>query len=384
MKFGLLSCVLCAAFAQTPKLPLPAGPFGIGRVGYDWTDPSRHRELMVYFWYPTSEKSADTRGSYYPGAAEFEKAPEAQVRMRRFFNVTWPAILSGEIYSHAAERAPVAKSPRQFPIVVFSHGLGSTSFNYTCPIEDLVSRGYIVAAIEHTYISKAVWFPDGRVIPMRPLGDRSQAAGAQIGIDDGAADERFVLDRVTALDGNPQDFLLAGRIDVRAAATMGHSLGAEYAARACQLDSRFRACVDLDGGMVPVAALPIADDGAKILHPLLFLEAYHPESQMGGLSHERIAEYYKTKEQQLQNCPRGTYAVVLRANGIAHPSFSDEPVLFAGRDGIPELPVVLHNLDLIERFTREFLDKNLKLKKAPLLDSGSNPIREATVTKYGR
>ena len=67
-----------AAFAQTtklagaraagalPQIPAPTGSFGIGRIGYDWVDPSRsdrysskpnaHRELMVYFWYPTATK----------------------------------------------------------------------------------------------------------------------------------------------------------------------------------------------------------------------------------------------------------------------------------------------------------------------------------------
>ena len=69
-----------ASFAQTPAMPLPAGPFGIGRVGYDWTDDSRqedesadpkvHRELMVYFWYPAAEKSAETRGAYIPGGTD--------------------------------------------------------------------------------------------------------------------------------------------------------------------------------------------------------------------------------------------------------------------------------------------------------------------------
>ena len=24
-----------------PKLALPQGPFGVGRIGYDWTDPAR-------------------------------------------------------------------------------------------------------------------------------------------------------------------------------------------------------------------------------------------------------------------------------------------------------------------------------------------------------
>jgi dienelactone hydrolase len=338
---------------------------------------------MVYFWYPASGRPGETHGVYYPGAAQMERVPEVQARMHRAFDAAWPGILSGEIFSHAAERAPAAAAPARFPVVVFSHGLGSTGFNYTCLIEDLVSRGYIVAAIEHTYSAKAVWFPDGRVVPLEEGAQRSRGNGAAQGINEGAADVRFVLDRLTALDGNARDFLLAGRVDVKAAAAMGHSLGAEFAARACQLDDRFRACVDMDGGMVPVAALPISDDGATIRQPLLFLEAYHPESQMGGLSHETIAGYYKTKEEQLRNCPRGTYDVVLRAEGIEHPSFSDLPVLFAGHDEYPDRAVALHNLDLIESFIRAFLDKNLKQQRAPLLDGGAS-VPEATVTAYGR
>jgi hypothetical protein len=74
---------------------------------------------------------------------------------------------------------------------------------------------------------------------------------------------------------------------------------------------------------------------------------------------------------------------VLQSAGIAHPSFSDIPLLFAGQNEWPEIPVVLHNLDLIERFVREFAGKTLKHEKAPLLDGGAAPVPEATVERYG-
>lgn len=175
-----------ATFAQTtnpqgvraddalPQIPVPSGSFGIGRVGYDWTDPSRpdryssvpnaHRELMVYMWYPTSAKSAGTKGPYLPGAQRMDALPEVQGVMRQEFGSRWPAMVSGAIFSHAGEGAPVANSSRLFPVIVFSHGLGGAGFNYTCLVEDLVSRGYVVASIEHTYTALAVWFPDGRVV----------------------------------------------------------------------------------------------------------------------------------------------------------------------------------------------------------------------------
>ena len=137
---------------------------------------------------------------------QLDANPETQSRVRREFGHNWPAILSRAIYSHAAERAPIAKNPRRFPLVIFSHGAGGTGFNYTCLTEDLVSRGYVVASIEHTYAAFAVWVPDGRVIPVHrespPAGlspdERWKWMGARIseGINEGAADVRFVLDRI--------------------------------------------------------------------------------------------------------------------------------------------------------------------------------------------
>lgn len=407
MRTRSISCALMIGLMAhadaLPKLPAPSGPFGIGRVGYDWVDPSRpdryssdpnaHRELMVYFWYPTSRKSADANGAYFPGAQQMDALPEVRARLAREFGNNWPAMVSGAIFSHAVERAPLVKTPLRLPLIIFSHGLGSSGFNYTCLIEDLVSRGYIVASIEHTDIDLAVWFPDGRVAPRHndapPAGltpaDRFKwmVTRTMETITEGAADVRFALDRITAANANREEFLLAGRLDLNRVAAMGHSAGAEFAARACQLDARFQACIDLDGGMVPIAALPDYPDGATQKQPLLLLEPYYMESQMAGTPTEHAA-YFRKKEEQLQATRPGSYDVVLHATGLLHPAFSDIPLLFAGQDGYPPTGTVLHNLDLIERYVREFLGKNLRQEKAPLLDGGSTTDSEATVKRYGR
>lgn len=385
--------------ASVPEVPFPSGPFGVGRVGYDWIDstrpdnydPKRKRELMVYFWYPTA-KSAGAKGQYLPGAARIDAVPAVHEMMSQEFGKSWALIVSGEISSHAIDGAPIARSRTPYPVITFSHGIGGTGFGYTVLIEDLVSHGYVVASIEHTYTAKAVWFPDGRVIAERndsPPPGLSQAERmswmmkqTSVGIDEGAADVRFAMDRMRQLNHDKQHFALAGAIDLERLSTMGHSAGAEFAARACQQDSRVDACLDLDGAMVPIAALPVFGDDRKILQPLLFLEAFHAENNMGG-SPDQIAEYEKVKEKQLQELGPGSYDVVLRSPGIAHPSFSDVPLLFHGQDGYPEPPIALHNLDLITRFVRAFLDKTVLGEKQPLFDGGTSPIPEATVTAYG-
>ena len=335
---GFLFSGSFAFAADTPQLPQPSGPLGIGRAGYDWTDASRpnrfssdanaHRELMVYVWYPTSKKSADARGAYLPGAKQMDADPEIQRSMRDGYGDNWPLIVSGAIYSHAVESAPPAKTPKQFPVIVLSHGLGGSGLGYTSLIENLVSHGYVVAAIEHTETAGVVVFSDGRIVRQHqdsPSTGLSRAESfqrmvTQVGlqIEEGAGDVRFVLNRLTELNaGDRQHFLLAGRLDLNRVAAMGHSAGAEFAARACELDARFKACVDLDGAMVPILALPEAPDGAVIQQPLLFLEAFHPESNMGGTHEEHLA-FFKKKEAQLAACPPGSYGVVLNQIGRAH------------------------------------------------------------------
>jgi pimeloyl-ACP methyl ester carboxylesterase len=375
-----------AAPTSIPKLPIPSGHYGIGRVGFDWTDqnrkdlldPQHPRELMVYLWYPTDRSAAHGKGVYLPGAKEIDAKPEVQSHMRDEFGAKWPLIVSGDIYSHAVEKVPVTKTPAKLPLVVFSHGLGGTSFAYTWLIENLVSHGYAVAAIEHTGTAVAVWFPDGRLVPFRqgPM-DKISA-----GISEGAEDVRFVLDRITELDKTgAEQFPLKGRIDLSRFAAMGHSAGAEFAARACQIDARLKACVDLDGAMVPFAALPIYPDHTTMKQPLLFLEAYHPASQIGGTPDQK-QEFFRIKENQLSTCcPAGTYDVIIKSPGIAHPSFSDIPLLLAGEDGYPAPDLVSHNIDLIEKFVLAFLDNNLTGRQTSnVFDSSTT---ETEIKPYG-
>jgi hypothetical protein len=102
---------------------------------------------------------------------------------------------------------------------------------------------------------------------------------------------------------------------------------------------------------------------------------------MGG-THEQHVEYFKKREEQLESCPKGTYAVVLRSPGIMHGSFSDYALLSAaGRS--EEAGQALHNLDLVEAFTSAFLDRTLDHGKGTLLDGGMASHPEADVVAYG-
>jgi dienelactone hydrolase len=405
---SILTCAVwfagtLAFAAEVPQLPTPSGPYGIGRIACDWTDASRpdpeasnpqhNRELMVYLWYPTEHPSTEPHGIYLPGAKQIDADPQLGPQMREGYGEVWPQILSGAVDSHAVENAPTAKSPKRFPVVLFSHGMGGSSFGYTALFESLVSRGYVIAAIQHPGTADAVVFPDGRIArqshdtpppgltPAQGLQRMMDQAGK--GIEVGAADERFVLNRLTDLNtGGGKHFALAGRLDLTTVALMGHSAGADFAARACQLDARFKACVDLDGAMAPIEALPEYPDGKTIQQPLLFLEAYHDEAHIFGTHEQKLAFFAKEKE-QLAKCPAGSYDIVLNPPGMMHGSFSDAYLLHAGNT--PEQTAqALHNLALAQSYILAFLDKNLKHLPAPLLDDPKSPHPDATIERLGK
>jgi dienelactone hydrolase len=346
---------------------------------------------MVYLWYPAPKGEYGKVGVYLPGAEQMDADLPIQSAIREEFGGNWPFIVSGAILSHAIEAAPVAKTPRKFPVTIFAHGLGSTSFEYTALIEDLVSRGYVVAAIENTYMAAAVAFPHGRIVPAyhepTPAGlsadQRFQRmvkmAGLQIAT--GARDMVFVLNKLTQLNGgNAQNFTLAGRLDMGRVAAMGHSAGGAIAAQACQIEDRFKACLSLEGEMPPIAAFPEDPNGETFTQPVLLLEVDQGGRWIGFNAAQNDA-YIKKREDQLNKCPTGSYDVLLKSAGLFHGSFSDYPLLSASGKST-ETEVALHNLRLTQSFILAFLDKYLKDAREPLLDSGQNPA-EATVKRYG-
>jgi dienelactone hydrolase len=385
-----------------PQIPAPSGPFGVGRVSYEWidvarpdghsSDPQAHRDLMVHLWYPAQKGKAGKVGEYLPGAKQMDADPAVRSSLQEEFESNWPLIVSGAITSHAIENASVARSPQRFPVVLLAHGLGGTSFEYTALLEDLASHGYVVAAVENTYIAAAVVFPDGRIIgayhePETPGLSPEQRfqrmmKGAGEAINTGAEDLMFVLNRLTDLNqGNEENSVLRGRLDLNRVAAIGHSAGGANATLACELDPRFKACISLDGAMPPVSAFPENPAGKWFTQPVLLLEADHT-GQRRGFDEAQNDLYLKKKEDQLGRCPAGSYDVVLKAPGLVHGSFSDYSLLAAmGRPADTE--TALHNLGLTESYIAAFLDASLNHGKSSLLEDRSDHP-EATVKQYGR
>ncbi|MDR3752053.1 MAG: hypothetical protein P4K94_11260 [Terracidiphilus sp.] len=365
------------------KLPVPAGSYDIGRMAFDWTDTARvdaesddsqkYRELMVYIWYPARLLPGAVSGEYYPSAGEVEKNPAARQAARDEFGDAWPQIVGGAIRSHAAEGAPAVVGKR-FPVILFSHGYSATTFSYTAQIEDFVSHGYVVVAIEHTGAAGLVRFADGRVrlfhnerIMPAPSADslQSMIASAEQGTETGAEDDRFVLDWLHR-GATP----LSGVMDLAKVAAVGHSAGGTLSARACQIDPRLTACLSEEGEVNPVGAFFDYPDRATLRQPFLLMQLRQDPSdaELARMHEPRIQwdHFIEHEREQLGQCGRGSYFVLVSRPGMAHASFSDGPILNAHNS--EQADAALANLRLMGEIELAFLDKYLKGTRARLLE----------------
>jgi hypothetical protein len=387
--------------AISPALPTPSGPYSIGRQGYDLTDSSRadprspgengHRELMVYVWYPVQHTKIQSAGEYVPRARQLDNNTDARTAARDEFGPRWPLIVSGSITSHAiADALPVAHAGK-FPVILFSHGISDTTFSYTAQIEDFVSHGYVVVAIEHTDAAGVVLFPDNHIrlyhavpapppVPKDPL--QAMIASAQRGAQIGAEDVRFVLDEL-----EKKTIPIARVMDLCRVAAMGHSYGGTLTARACQLDFRIKACISEDGEVNPVGVYFDYPDHASFKQPFLFLEIdFHPTDDLLARMHEsRIQweQYVAHEHEQLSTGPSGSYHIVLNGNRMTHASFSDG-LLLSATPGSVESSAALDNLSLTEALELSFLDKVLKKVPAPLLDLATKTPSGVEIEKIGK
>jgi len=136
------------------------------------------------------------------------------------------------------------------PVVVFTHGYTGTFTDYTFLYEDLASRGYVVASVDHTYEATAVEFPDGRLATSL-LGSylannwRVDHETLQFVVSVRLDDLRFVLNRLQRINDEASG-PFEGKLDISRVALAGHSLGGLTTLLGVRTDSRFRAGILLD------------------------------------------------------------------------------------------------------------------------------------------
>ncbi len=332
---GLAAAFLLYLYPVT-DLPAPSGPHAVGVTNFLLTDESRPgllaaaadepRRLLVRAWYPAGAVDGMSARPYFTDA-------EAQT------TATGLGLLAGAPYyfgylkhvrTNSYEDAPLIRAQEKLPVIFYSHGYTSFAGQNTVLMEALASHGYIVYAIQHTYDSSPVLFPDGSVAPMDQtlvaeiqaeqagesndgfaeafiapgLDERYQgfianqrksvAEGSRIATvsaDIWLQDRRFVHDALEAGNVPEGVAVLAAAGDLSRTGEMGMSFGGSTSGAVCMTDSRCVAGVNLDGGdyhlqpwlkNMPVPFLMFYSDYVRLYESLLAEQGAEQGAGQGG------------------------------------------------------------------------------------------------------
>ncbi len=296
-------------------LPAPTGPFPVGMVPLHLRDesrldpnarPGRFRELMATVWYPARAADADA----YPLAPWLTEGA-----LKAFLDAVGfplPPALAPLTAGHRS--APVHRTGRPLPVVLYSHGAGSHRADHTIVVQELASHGFAVVAVDHTH-DGITEFPDGTVVTR-------DAPAPGLYPKDYAADLLFLLERVVDLangrnpdaDGRALPAGLLGGLDARNIGAFGWSKGGTATALAMVADRRLRAGLAMDGPMESNPALTTDIDRPFMMMTAAYTRAASP--------------YVETFWRHLRG-----WRLDVQATGAVHASYGDDMTLVpqAGR-----------------------------------------------------
>ena len=177
--------------ADAPQLAAP-GPDAVGLAHTTVTVPGTPRTLEVWEWYPAAVQAGATTETY----------------RRHLVTADGPPL---DITTEGIAVAGAAPRPGRFPLVVLSHGFGGWAGGMTYLAENLATKGYVVAAIDHADGQGGSGGPDGRL----------RVAGTII---NRARDQEAVIAALTAHATAATD-VVARHIDAGNIAVIGYSMG---------------------------------------------------------------------------------------------------------------------------------------------------------------
>ncbi|MEB8338539.1 alpha/beta hydrolase family protein [Streptomyces endophyticus] len=338
-------------YSSRLELPFPTGPNLVGRrtlhlVDRHRTDPwvptAGDRELMVTVSYPA--RSAGGSPAAYMTDEEAQLLLEAR---------GLGGVVPHEAVARARTHAYVGARPARgrFPLVLLSPGFSMPRTTLTSIADDLASRGYVVALVDHAYESVGTAFPGGRILTCVACerGDTPEGRAAIVG--GRVKDMSFVISELT---DSRQAGALSHVIDSSRIGIGGHSIGGATAAATMAADRRVRAGVDLDGDFFVHPAA--AGLGGR---PFMMLGAESTHSP--GNRTTDWPDAWK----HLNGWKRW-----LTVSGAEHFSFTDLPYL-AGQLGLSD-PAIPLSGERGWRITRDyvsaFFDLHLRGISQPLLD----------------
>jgi predicted dienelactone hydrolase len=233
-------------------LPKPTGSYDVGIKYFHFIDENRtdpfldtstkKRELMVKVYYPAKKDDSKPLSLY------FHNSPKLIKLFTAFYNM--PDFMFDHlnlVKTNSKEDLQLFDQQQSYPVILFSHGAGTTMEVQTSQSEDLASYGYIVVGIDHTFVSVATVFPDRIVSHKEATTDFNTAEPAEIITQIMADDAKFVIEQLDDMNAGKIASIFKGKLNLNQIGVIGHSVGGAVAYNLAINDRRIKAAVDLDG-----------------------------------------------------------------------------------------------------------------------------------------
>ncbi|CAJ2509267.1 Uu.00g142930.m01.CDS01 [Anthostomella pinea] len=292
------------------EIPPPTGRYHIGRRKYDipflntedlFAPGNVSTSFIATVWYPTLQEPCEPATPYLDPAVAALWEPAADQTAGTLSNLT----------SHVQPGAPPAPAPRDgqaglFPTLLFGPGgTGPPTEAYTILISELVSRGYVVAGLDHPYEQPFVRYPNGTGVYGPPVNYTLSSEEANL------LYEMRIKDNVHFVGVWPD---LVAELDAPWATAklgaFGHSIGGAAAAGTARLIARetLASTLNMDGTF-----LDATNDSATadIHRPTMLLGQDGHDADDGDLSWEIFPA-----------AQTGWWRTMF-VNGTAHLDFSD-------------------------------------------------------------
>lgn len=303
LTFAMLAVsVFLSVYLPVFDLPKPDGAYSVGTKTFHLTDygreetltknPHDKRELMVQVWYPAQGLNGQKQAPLFP-----EDARTFHEYIERFADgFGLPAFALDYwryIKTNSYENATISSAEARYPVVVISHGFGTSRLLHASQAEHLASHGFVAVAIDHTYSTMATAFLDGRVTGltteqyMNGVSENSSKLG-----NIWTQDAGFVINQLDQLNRDAFE----GKLEMDNIGMMGHSFGGATAFNAAYSNHRIKAGINMDGSLYNV------DGKQAISKPFLFIESssfmnIKNKALSGKISDEEIKNSGLTKEE---------------------------------------------------------------------------------------
>ncbi|WP_109097552.1 hypothetical protein [Aquimarina sp. AU58] len=274
----LISIVLCIIMPVI-KFPEPSGTFSVGLESLYLEDKTReetltkekgdYRKLTINVYYPSDHEITKPIRYMDHGYAEaFVESKGMPAIIATHFDLT---------KTHTQKSLPIIKN-KQLPIIILSHGLLWNSEMYTSIIEEIVSQGYVVFAIHHTYESFLSEYQGKRIkwsqkniddmntevdfgfvhekmdLALNAKDKRGNTAAYELiqylpyfeSLDRWSNDISFVIDQLAVLNEDSSNFLYQ-KLNMNQVGLLGHSWGGAAVVQNASVNKKIKGVINMDG-----------------------------------------------------------------------------------------------------------------------------------------